>query len=96
MFLAQKSAFLARDALVPALRENRSLSRQERAVYSSTVRLGVNRFLALVGQSYEKGFLEHAIRGRRRQRVSRAITSILAGDIYDDENPLLRQNFMGR
>jgi flavin-dependent dehydrogenase len=95
VFLAQKSAFLAAEALLPALAEQRELSEHERAVYTETLLCGVKRFMALVKGSYENRFIETAVGLKGRPGIRRAFTSLLAGDVFDDENPIITMGVLG-
>lgn len=89
VFLAQQSAFLAARALVPALRANRALSAEEQHAYTTTQHTAIRRFLALVKSSYENRLIETAVRSRRRRGMRSAFISLLAGDVFDEANPLI-------
>jgi flavin-dependent dehydrogenase len=94
VFLAQNGAFLARDLVSPALRSGRLPDPAAREHYEARVRLGVDRFLGLVRQFYDNRFIENAVRSRTRPELKRALISILAGDVYHEENVLIRMGLL--
>jgi len=96
VFLAQQGAFLAERMLSAALEESRALSEAEQQDYTTTMQTAIRRFLALVQGSYDHGFIETAVRGRRRPGMRRAFISLLAGDVLDEENPLIGMGFLAK
>ena len=57
--------------------------------------VATRRYLALVQQFYNARFMEDVVRARRRPQTQKALTSVLAGDIFDEENPLIRMGVLG-
>ncbi len=96
VFLAQQSAFLIADPLAAALDESRPLSDSEQAHYTATLRKGFERFRSMVQGSYDHGFVQRAVKLRRRRGMRAAFTSLLAGDVFDDDNPLITMGLLER
>lgn len=90
VFLAQKAAFLAHERITPALRSGQLPSADDRAGYERDLRIGLERFLALVRQFYDDTFVKNIVRTRERAALKSALTSLLAGDVWDDDNVWIR------
>jgi len=89
-FFAQASAFLARDAILPALAAGYLPDQAARSGYEEKIDLAVRRYKSLIQMFYDRKFMDDVIRSRRRENIRRALTSLLAGDVFHEENPLLR------
>ena len=96
VFLAQQSAFLAAQALLPALAAGRALSEDEQRNYTETQHTAIRRFLALVKSSYDNRLIETAVRSRRRRGMRSAFISLLAGDVFDEANPLIGMGILAK
>lgn len=96
VFLAQTSAFRAAADLNTALVAGRVLTREEQTAYTADLHRAVRRFLSLVRNSYRHGFIQRAIRSRNRPGMRRAFISLLAGDVFDEDNPLIGMGFLER
>ena len=94
VYLAQQAAFLAAGPLGDALADARPLSHAEQAHYTDTMHLASSRFLKLIVSSYEHGFIEKAVSGRARPGLRKAFTSLLAGDVFHEANPLVSMGIL--
>jgi flavin-dependent dehydrogenase len=94
VYLAQKGAFMARDAILPALSRGELPGEPERAHFTELIEQATDRYLSLVQMFYDEKFMDDVIRSRRRKNTRRALTSILAGDIFDEANTLLRMGML--
>jgi flavin-dependent dehydrogenase len=90
VFLAQKGAFLAHEHIAPALKAGRLPSTEDLAAYERNLRVGLDRFLTLVRHFYADAFVRNIIRCRERRALKSALTSLLAGDVWDDYNIWIR------
>jgi flavin-dependent dehydrogenase len=90
VFFAHKSAFLAREAIAAPLRAGNLPTAAACAHYEKTLRIGVDRVHTMVRGYYAGRFLAQILQSRTRQGTMRALTSVLAGDVYDDDNLLVR------
>jgi flavin-dependent dehydrogenase len=95
VYLAQQGAWLAADAILPALSEGRLPGGAARRAYENQLDLAMRRYKALVMQFYDGDFMDSVVRARRREHARRALTSVLAGDVLDEDNPLLRMGMLG-
>jgi flavin-dependent dehydrogenase len=95
VYLAQQGAFLARDAILPALSRGELPGAAQRAHFAERIELATSRYLALVRMFYDQEFMDDIIRSRRRRQTRCALTSLLAGDIFDEGNTLLRMGMLG-
>lgn len=94
VYLAQQGAFLARDAILPALTRGELPGAPARAHFTERIELATRRYLSLVHMFYDQKFMDDIIRSRRRENTRRALTSVLAGDIFDEDNTLLRMGML--
>jgi flavin-dependent dehydrogenase len=90
VFLAQKSAFLAHDCLGPALKAGTLPGAAERARYEKDLRVGLDRFVTLVRQFYDDTFAHNIVRTRERPALKVALTGLLAGGVWDEDNVWIR------
>lgn len=94
VYLAQVGGLHAAELLVDAVRDDRPLSAADQDRHSDRLRTAFGRFGGMVEQFYDGRFLETVVRARRRPNLHKAITSILAGDVFDDENLLVRMGLL--
>jgi len=94
VFFAQAGAFLAFEAIAPALRAGSLPDEAARRGYEEKVELAVRRYRALVGKFYDRAFMDDVVRSRRREQTRAALTSLLAGDVFHEDNPILRMGLL--
>jgi flavin-dependent dehydrogenase len=95
VFLAQMGAFAASDVIAPALLAGELPGMSVRREFENKLGLGMRRYLALVQRFYDGRFMDDMVRARRRVQTQKALTSVLAGDIFDEDNPLIRMGVFG-
>ncbi|MCA8914011.1 MAG: tryptophan 7-halogenase [Planctomycetes bacterium] len=88
VFLSVKAAELAADAIASAF-ESSDFSEKPFLAYEEKIRQGTKVFWAFIDAFYNKDFLKQMVTSRRRQLLQKSITSLLAGDIYNDRNMLI-------
>jgi hypothetical protein len=88
-------AFAASDVIAPALLAGELPGMSVRREFENKLGLGMRRYLALVQRFYDGRFMDDMVRARRRVQTQKALTSVLAGDIFDEDNPLIRMGVFG-
>lgn len=88
VFLSVKAAEMAAGVIRDAFASG-DFSEKSFAGYEEKVRQGTKVFWAFIDAFYNKDFLKQMVTSRRRQLLQRSITSLLAGDIYNDSNMLI-------
>ncbi|MCB9932499.1 MAG: tryptophan 7-halogenase [Planctomycetes bacterium] len=88
VFLSVKAAEMAAGAIQHAF-ESGDFRENVFKAYEDKVRQGTKVFWAFIDAFYNKDFLKQMVTSRRRQLLQKSITSLLAGDIYNDGNMLI-------
>ena len=88
VFLSVKSAELAAEAIATAFKRD-DFSEASFLKYEEKVRHGTKVFWAFIDAFYNQDFLKQMVASRRRPLLQKSITSLLAGDIYNDNNTLI-------
>lgn len=88
VFLSTKAADLAATAIDKAFaagdfREHMFLD------YEKAIRRGTKVFWAFIDAFYNRDFLKQMVTSRRRPLLQSSITSLLAGDVFNDHNALI-------
>ncbi|CAG0932051.1 FAD-dependent halogenase [Planctomycetaceae bacterium] len=88
VFLSTKAAELAANAIADAFTK-KDFSERSFKQYEERIRLGTNVFWAFIDAFYNRDFLKQMVTSRRRPLLQSSITSLLAGDIYNENNALI-------
>ncbi|MBK8206265.1 MAG: tryptophan 7-halogenase [Planctomycetes bacterium] len=88
VFLSTKAAELAAEAISRAFDAN-DFSAAMFADYEARIRHGTKVFWAFIDAFYNRDFLKQMVTSRRRPLLQSSITSLLAGDIYNENNNLI-------
>lgn len=88
VFLSTKAAELAAEAIAAAFK-SRDFSERSFLQYEELIRKGTNVFWAFIDAFYNRDFLRQMVTSRRRPLLQSSITSLLAGDIYNERNALI-------
>jgi FADH2-dependent halogenase len=88
VFLSTKAAEMAAQSIARAF-ETGDFSGSAFADYETRVRQGTKVFWSFIDAFYNRDFLKQMVTSRRRPLLQRSITSLLAGDIYNDQNQLI-------
>ncbi|MBZ0134895.1 MAG: tryptophan 7-halogenase [Planctomycetes bacterium] len=88
VFLSVKAADMAAEKIAKAF-DTGDLSEKAFADYERMVRRGTKVFWAFIDAFYNKDFLNRMVTSRRRPLLQKSITSLLAGDIYNENNQLI-------
>ncbi len=88
VFLSTKAAAMAAQAIAAAF-ESGDFSRAAFADYETGVKQGTRVFWAFIDAFYNRDFLKQMVTSRRRPLLQKSITSLLAGDIYNQNNQLI-------
>lgn len=88
VFLSTKAAQLAAQSLAGAF-EADDFAASRFADYEAQVRRGTKVFWAFIDAFYNRDFLKQMVTSRRRPLLQRSITSLLAGDVYNEANQLI-------
>ncbi|MBX3458916.1 MAG: tryptophan 7-halogenase [Planctomycetes bacterium] len=88
VFLSTKAAELAAGAIKAAFAIN-DFSAAAFAEYEAQIRHGTKVFWAFIDAFYNRDFLKQMVTSRRRPLLQKSITSLLAGDIYNQKNQLI-------
>ena len=94
VYLGQQGAFFCDEILGPALAAGGLPSAESREQFGERMQTALDRFLQFVNQFYDSRFLENVIRSRKRAGLRQSITSLLAGDIFYEDNPMLRMGII--
>ncbi|MCB9894025.1 MAG: tryptophan 7-halogenase [Planctomycetes bacterium] len=88
VFLSVKAAEMAAEAIAGAF-DTGDFSEKSFLGYEERVRVGTKVFWAFIDAFYNKDFLKQMVTSRRRPLLQKSITSLLAGDIYNERNMLI-------
>lgn len=88
VFLSTKAAELAANAIEAAF-EAGDFSQHMFADYEKAIRQGTKVFWAFIDAFYNRDFLKQMVTSRRRPLLQSSITSLLAGDVFNDRNALI-------
>jgi flavin-dependent dehydrogenase len=88
VFLSVKSAEMAAEAIHCAVRSG-DFTEASFADYERKVRRGTKVFWSFIDAFYNRDFLKQMVTSRRRPLLQKSITSLLAGDIYNEQNRLI-------
>jgi flavin-dependent dehydrogenase len=88
VFLSTKAAELAAQAIEGAFKR-KDFSARSYKKYEDLIRKGTNVFWAFIDAFYNRDFLKQMVTSRRRPLLQSSITSLLAGDIFNDHNALI-------
>lgn len=88
VFLSVKAAEMAAKVIHRALGTG-DFSEASFAEFEQNVRHGTKVFWAFIDAFYNKEFLSRMVSSRRRPLLQKSITSLLAGDIFNDGNQLI-------
>jgi len=88
VFLSTKAAELAAQAIDEAFQKN-DFSAARFAGYEKLIRHGTKVFWAFIDAFYNRDFLKQMVSSRRRPLLQSSITSLLAGDIFNESNALI-------
>lgn len=88
VFLSVKAADMAAQAIDAAFKTS-EFGETSFAGYEAKVRQGTKVFWAFIDAFYNKDFLKQMVTSRRRPLLQKSITSLLAGDIYNEDNQLI-------
>lgn len=88
VFLSTKAAELAAEAIAGAFK-SRDFSERSYLKYEELIRKGTNVFWAFIDAFYNRDFLKQMVTSRRRPLLQSSITSLLAGDIFNENNALI-------
>jgi len=88
VFLSTKAAEMASEALDAAFKADDFRADMFKD-YQEKIRSGTNVFWAFIDAFYSRGFLKQMVTSRRRPLLQSSITSLLAGDIFNDRNALI-------
>lgn len=88
VFLSVKAADMAAKAIDAAFQSG-DFGEASFTDYEAKVRQGTKVFWAFIDAFYNKDFLKQMVTSRRRPLLQKSITSLLAGDIYNEENQLI-------
>ncbi|MHC4841493.1 MAG: NAD(P)/FAD-dependent oxidoreductase [Planctomycetota bacterium] len=84
ILLSTLAADAAHKSITDALPKNKSLSG-----FGEPVLQAVGVFRTFIQAFYDKDLLQHMVGERKRPLIQKGITSLLAGDVYNRDNPLL-------
>lgn len=88
VFLSTKAAELAADAIDKAFAAG-DFSERMFLDYEKAIRHGTKVFWAFIDAFYNRDFLKQMVTSRRRPLLQSSITSLLAGDVFNDRNALI-------
>ncbi|MBE7492820.1 MAG: tryptophan 7-halogenase [Planctomycetes bacterium] len=88
VFLSTKAAELAADAIGRAFAA-RDFREAMFLDYEHKIRQGTRVFWAFIDAFYNRDFLKQMVTSRRRPMLQSSITSLLAGDVFNDRNALI-------
>jgi flavin-dependent dehydrogenase len=88
VFLSVKAADLAAKAIARAF-ETGNFSESAFSDYEQLIRRGTKVFWSFIDAFYNRDFLKQMVTSRRRPLLQSSITSLLAGDIYNQNNQLI-------
>lgn len=88
VFLSVKAADMAAHAIARAF-ESGDFSERAFTDYERRVRRGTKVFWSFIDAFYNRDFLKQMVTSRRRPLLQKSITSLLAGDIYNEHNQLI-------
>jgi flavin-dependent dehydrogenase len=88
VFLSTKAAQLAAQAIDSAFASG-NFSRSAFAGYEGSIKQGTRVFWAFIDAFYNRDFLKQMVTSRRRPLLQKSITSLLAGDIFNENNQLI-------
>lgn len=88
VLLSTRAAALAAEAISNAF-ETDDFSEASFADYEARVRHGTRVFWAFIDAFYNRDFLKQMVTSKRRPLLQRSITSLLAGDIFNENNQLI-------
>ena len=91
--IALQSANLASDCILQAFQKSQNLKSYKES-YESQLRLGIQRFENLLQIFYRTDFTDNCRKLEKRPQAYQAMTSAVAGDMWNDNNPLFRFNIM--
>ena len=94
VYLGQQGAFFFDEFLGPALAAGDSPSAEDRENFNRRMRTALDRFQQFVNQFYDSSFVDNIIRSRKRAGLRQSITSLLAGDVFYEDNPMLRMGII--
>lgn len=89
VFLSTEAADAAAMALGRAF-ERGDFGESAFADYERHVRRGTEVFWAFIEAFYDRDFLKQMVTSRRRPLMQTCLTSLLAGDVYNDDNQLIQ------
>lgn len=93
--LSMTAAVNASEALLRAMDENLLLTQEDLgAHYEKIYRKGVKRFHNLIRLFYDQNFVSQMKRAMPKPVVGRSFTSAVAGDVWNDENPIFVQGVL--
>ncbi|MDC1143073.1 NAD(P)/FAD-dependent oxidoreductase [Planctomycetota bacterium] len=84
VLLSTLAAEAAYESITAALPENKAL-----AGFDEPVEQAVRVFRTFINAFYDKDLLQHMVGPRKRPLIQRGITSLLAGDVFNQDNPLI-------
>jgi flavin-dependent dehydrogenase len=88
VFLSTKAAEMAAHAIARAFAAG-DFREAMFAEYEKMVRRGTKVFWAFIDAFYNRDFLKQMVSSRRRPLLQKSITSLLAGDIFNESNALI-------
>lgn len=88
ILLSTLGADLGATAIVKALKSG-DVSKSAFANYESKIRDGAKVFRAFIDAFYHRDFLNKMVTSRRRPIMQQCITSLLAGDVFNEKNTLI-------
>ena len=91
--LSISSAEVAANIIIESLRNNQSLALKSE-VYEETLKRGMNRFGSMIGMFYDGKFLDQMLKVLDRPHLYRWFTAVVAGDVWDEENPLFQKGVL--
>lgn len=88
VYLSTKAAALAAEAIGRAFAA-RDFSEKMFLDYEKAIRHGTKVFWAFIDAFYNRDFLKQMVTSRRRPLLQSSITSLLAGDVFNESNALI-------
>lgn len=88
VFLSTKAAELAAEAIDKAFAAD-DFSERMFLDYEKAIRHGTKVFWAFIDAFYNRDFLKQMVTSRRRPLLQSSITSLLAGDVFNEKNALI-------
>jgi flavin-dependent dehydrogenase len=93
--LALQSGKFAADTIARAIKTKRSLEEADLGpVYEAIYRRGAKRFHNIISMFYEGDFIEQMKKTDHLNHTRRAFTSVVAGDVWNEENFLFTKNVL--